>query len=106
MLGLVDALAFVHYKSSPSRYLVHGDIKPSNILIHNGLFKLADFGVSRSRGSEEVSETCWEAGTLMYAPPEHVAATSRHGRTRDIWALGCAILEILVLLLYGFSDPP
>ena len=35
-----------------------------------------------------------------------MAATSRHGRARDIWALGCVILEILVLLLYGFSDPP
>lgn len=41
----------------------------------------------------------------MYAPPEHMTATSRHGRVRDIWALGCVILEILVLLLYGFSDP-
>jgi len=42
----------------------------------------------------------------MYAPPEHTTATSRHGRARDIWALGCVILEILVLLLYGFLDPP
>lgn len=104
--GLMDALAFVHCKSPPSKYLIHGDIKLSNILIHGGIFKLANFGVSQLRESEETSKTCWEAGTLMYAPPEHMAATSRHGRARDIWALGCVILEILVLLLYGFSDPP
>ena len=104
--GLMDALAFVHCKSPSSKYLIHGDIKPSNILIHSGIFKLADFGVSRLRGSEETSKTCWEAGTLMYAPPEHMTVASRHGRARDIWALGCVILEILVLLLYGFSDPP
>ena len=45
-------------------------------------------------------------GTPMYAPPEKTLEDSdSYGRARDVWALGCVLLEILVLLLYGFRQP-
>jgi serine/threonine-protein kinase ULK/ATG1 len=28
--------------------IIHRDLKPTNILIHNGICKIADFGVSRT----------------------------------------------------------
>jgi len=104
--GIVDALAFLHAKSSNAGYLIHCDIKPSNILILNGTFKLADFGSSRIKASEETSKTEWAMGTPMYEPPEKTIEDSdTHGRARDVWALGCVLLEILVLLIYGFREP-
>jgi serine/threonine protein kinase len=102
----VDALGFLHSKSSSIGYVIHRDIKPANILIQNATFKIADFGSSRIKASEETSMTEWVVGTPMYAPPEKIAEDSdKHGRARDVWALGCVMLEILVLLIYGFRKP-
>lgn len=28
--------------------IIHRDLKPTNILIHNGVYKIADFGVART----------------------------------------------------------
>lgn len=28
--------------------IIHRDLKPSNILIHNGTYKIADFGVAKT----------------------------------------------------------
>jgi serine/threonine protein kinase len=104
--GIVDGLGFLHAKTSSAGYVIHRDIKPANILIHNATFKIADFGSSRIKASEETSKTEWAVGTLMYAPPEKTLEDSdMYGRARDVWALGCVMLEILVLLLYGFREP-
>ncbi|KAH0538916.1 hypothetical protein FGG08_004507 [Glutinoglossum americanum] len=104
-IGVVDALAFIHSVSSAG-YIVHRDIKPSNILIHNRTFKLADFGLARLKSGEETSKTAWLAGTPIYAPPERtIEGQHDHGRARDVWALGCVMMEISILLAYGFCKP-
>jgi serine/threonine protein kinase len=42
----------------------------------------------------------------MYEPPEKtIEYSDTHGRARDVWALGCVLLEILVLLTHGFREP-
>ena len=42
----------------------------------------------------------------MYAPSEKtIEDLDSYGRAREVWALGCVLLEILVLLLYGFRQP-
>jgi serine/threonine protein kinase len=63
--------------------------------------KLADFGVSKFKGSEETSKTDWGLGTLMYAPPEKETADPL-GRARDMWALGCVFLEIAMMMRFAF----
>lgn len=103
--GIVDALSFLHAKTLHAGFVIHRDIKPSNILILNGTFKLADFGSSRIKASEETSKTEWAMGTPLYEPPEKAnEGLDTHGRARDVWALGCVLLEILSLLIYGFRD--
>jgi serine/threonine protein kinase len=46
IVGLVEALAFIHNKGNRV-FVIHRDIKPSNILIEGNTFKFADFGLSR-----------------------------------------------------------
>ncbi|KAI9812565.1 MAG: hypothetical protein M1827_004554 [Pycnora praestabilis] len=101
IIGLANAMAYVHRKDA-SGFVLHRDIKPANILIHKNQFKLADFGTARLKGGEETSKTDWDRGTKMYAAPERLLL-DRHGRARDVWAFGCVILELMVLIAYGWT---
>lgn len=58
------------YKVLYEKALVHRDIKPENILIHNGDFKIADFGLSKLIKDPEVSENLSVKGTPIYMAPE------------------------------------
>ncbi|KAE9361240.1 hypothetical protein PF008_g1225 [Phytophthora fragariae] len=66
---LCDALQYLHRKG-----VVHGDIKPENILLHKGRMCLVDFGVSFRMG-ERFFYDSHLMGTVAYAAPE----TLEHG---------------------------
>lgn len=99
--GLVDALRVLH-EDRNGKFIVHCDIKPANVLIQKGTFKLADFGLSRFKDSDETSKTEWHRGTALYGPPERDSPDGV-GRGRDVWALGCVLLEIAFMIRYAFQ---
>lgn len=74
--------------------IVHGDIKPDNLVLGaDGFLMLADFGVSS--GWDE--QRRWDAvGTLPYTSPEF--ALQRTGtdarRALDWWSVGCVLYEM------------
>lgn len=88
MATVCDAVEYAH-----QRLIVHGDLKPNNILVDaSGLLKLVDFGVSRHL--ERAGEV--RAGfTFAYASPEHVAGTPITTFS-DIYQIGL-ILRGLIL---------
>jgi serine/threonine protein kinase len=100
VVGLADALAELHSDKN-GKYMMHCDIKPDNILIHNRTFKIADFGLTRFKDSDETSKTTWYLRTALYSPPER---EDLMGRGRDVWALGCVFLEIAYMIRYAFQD--
>lgn len=75
--------------------IVHRDIKPENILIdHDGVVKVADFGLARATGSNNSSVSAALLGTVAYISPEVV--TRGHADERsDLYSLGIVLFEML-----------
>ncbi|KAK0589014.1 hypothetical protein LWI29_008502 [Acer saccharum] len=97
--------------------IVHGDIKPSNLLINaKGEIKIADFGVSRIVGSGNVGNASCEGcmGTCAYMSPERVdperwdGDDNADGFAGDVWSVGVVVLECLVghYPLIGMGEKP
>jgi TonB family protein len=88
----LSALAFLHSKN-----LVHGQLKPSNILAVNDQLKLASDSVRPAGGS-----TATIAGSSLYDPPE--AKHHSFSAAGDIWGLGITMAEALTQHLPSWPD--
>uniref|UniRef100_A0A915J656 non-specific serine/threonine protein kinase n=1 Tax=Romanomermis culicivorax TaxID=13658 RepID=A0A915J656_ROMCU len=101
------ALCGINYLHTSSKEpLIHGDIKPANILLDSTLeAKLGDFGLCR-RGFDESSGSPMIAshikGTLAYLPPEFIR--SKLVTTKlDIFSFGVVFFE-MATGLRSYSD--
>lgn len=71
--------------------LVHRDVKPENIIEHDGIYKIADFGVAMS-GEEEALPFV----TNKYAAPEVLLEPENISPVTDIYSLGIMAIEMLL----------
>ena len=92
---LADALAYLH-----SRGVVHGDVKPGNVLVpvDGSPVRLVDFGVAR-RVEAGPPATVPVAPRALHATPEYVSpevvAGEPTGPASDVYALGIVLYELL-----------
>ncbi|PVG01330.1 kinase-like protein, partial [Serendipita vermifera] len=96
----------VHYLHTFTPPLIHGDIKPLNVLItEDGTPQLCDFGLARiilEEGSSGLTTTSIHGGTERYLAPELLEFDDSHLPTleADLYALGCVGLK------FTFLTPP
>ena len=74
--------------------VVHRDIKPENILLLDGHWCLADFGIARYAESTTAPDTAKYAWTPAYAAPEQWREQTASNAT-DIYSFGIVAYELL-----------
>jgi hypothetical protein len=74
--------------------ITHRDLKPGNILCHQGVWKIADFGIARFVEENTSLATLKECLSPPYAAPEQWQLERATSAT-DIYALGCIGYAIL-----------
>ena len=71
--------------------VMHRDFKPDNVLVHNGVFKIADLGFASTK---DFAKTI--LGTITYMAPEIINTQVKNYDSKiDIWSLGVVLYEIL-----------
>ncbi|KAL0209978.1 hypothetical protein P9112_010062 [Eukaryota sp. TZLM1-RC] len=86
-----------------SRCIIHGDIKPDNVLIVNGQIRLADFGTSRVIASNSTLPSA-NAYTAKYAALE--VLNEEPVKASDIYSIGVLLYELLTneVAFKGFNQ--
>lgn len=93
---MASALSAIHSKG-----LVHLDVKPDNIYVLNGVYKLGDFGRAvRADGSMEIEE-----GDARYMPLEILNDDHSQLTKVDMFSLGATIYELARGLPLPTSGP-
>ncbi|HEX5580059.1 MAG TPA: serine/threonine-protein kinase [Gemmatimonadaceae bacterium] len=90
---LATALAHVHAQG-----VVHGDLKPENVLLQHGRAILADFGAARlARLAAPTSGPTPSPamGTPLYMSPEQAAGDPHLGPRSDVYSFGVLAFELL-----------
>jgi len=84
------------------RNVIHRDVKPANILLHEGAALITDFGIALAvsfAGGKRLTETGYSPGTPEYMSPEQGSGDAVDQRS-DIYSLACVLYEMLT------GEPP
>jgi serine/threonine protein kinase/tetratricopeptide (TPR) repeat protein len=107
-LPIDDAIGIARQVASALHYahghrVIHRDVKPENILLHEGEAMVTDFGIALAAGaaaSERLTETGLMVGTPEYMSPEQAMGERTLDHRSDIYSLACVLYELLA------GEPP
>lgn len=89
LIQLCSALEYMH-----ENWIIHRDLKTSNLLYTNGKLSICDFGMAR-KYSDPILPYTKEVITLWYRPPEILLGAPTYSTPVDIWSAGCIMGELI-----------
>lgn len=97
---ILQSLAYLHARMKANApdagCIIHGNLKPSNILLcDDGPLRVTDYAI-RPSSSNRVFSTTTNDYTVCYKAPE-VLMHKPCDEKQDIWSLGCILLEMCSL---------
>jgi serine/threonine-protein kinase BUR1 len=104
---ILEGLSYMHSNS-----IIHRDLKTANILVgKDGTAMIADFGLARTLGVEEMPRHSPHEYTNMvvtrwYRAPELLLGDTRYTTAVDLWSIGCILGEMYLRepIFAGSSD--
>lgn len=86
--------------------LVHGDLKPANLMLgDDGAVRLGDLGLSRRRGERPSGPANLVMGSPVYAAPEQENNQLEVDPKADLYAMGVSLFRLLTGLLLEPGGP-
>ncbi|MEO8193801.1 MAG: protein kinase [Gemmatimonadales bacterium] len=93
---VASALDYAH-----RHHVMHRDVKPENILLHEGAALVADFGIGKAlSGGKSITQSGISVGTPSYMSPEQASGDPSIDGRSDLYSLGCVLYEMLT------GEPP
>ena len=107
-LSVADAVRIAGEVASALDYahrhgVIHRDVKPENILLHDGSALVADFGIAlavQQAGGARMTQTGLSLGTPQYMSPEQATGERTITARSDVYALGAVAYVMLA------GEPP
>lgn len=93
---VVQGVAHLHAQG-----VIHRDIKPPNIFVHQGIVKIGDLGLASAGISVSSTESTTsssqashssQVGTVLYTAPE--VSTGHYNQACDVFSLGVVLVEL------------
>jgi serine/threonine-protein kinase Stk1 len=104
VLQLLDALVYTH-----QRNVLHGDVKPANVMLSEEGIRLFDFGLGLAQtqvaaGLPSLSRNRFKAWTRAYAAPELLAGGALTAAA-DLYGVACIVYELAQGKRLGEQQP-